>query len=102
MDTQSHFTSTGKLRKRGKEEKGSRIFLTLEKEVGDIMKAVFYATAKKKSMSMKVKARIGWLTWETSVFPTKDGQCFLPIKKSVRKDLGLKDGDEITVWLEWL
>lgn len=98
-----HFTSTGKLWKRvGVNEKGAWIFLTLEKEVGDRIKALFYATVLKKSLSMKVKARIGRLTWETSVFPTKDGQCLLPIKKNVRKELDLKEGDMVSVVLELL
>ncbi len=76
--------------------------MTLEQEVGDKMKALFYATVKKKSMSMKVRARIGWVTRETSVFPTKDGKCFLPIKAKIRKELSVKEGDTILVELELL
>lgn len=37
----------------------------------------------------------------TSLFPDKkSGACFLPLKKSVRKELGVQDGDILEVVIE--
>lgn len=43
-----------------------------------------------------VEARIGNLTFETSLFP-KDGRFLLPVKDAVRKPAGLTVGDEVVV-----
>lgn len=47
---------------------------------------------------VRVQARIGTTTWETSLFPHKREQCYLlAIKKSVRKQEGIMEGDGVTV-----
>ncbi|MEV6682081.1 DUF1905 domain-containing protein [Streptomyces erythrochromogenes] len=43
-----------------------------------------------------VAARIGGVTFETSLFP-RDGGYWLPVKNAVRTPLGLAAGDEVTV-----
>ena len=43
-----------------------------------------------------VEARIGDVTFTTSLFP-KDGGYLLPLKDAVRKPLGLDEGDEVEV-----
>ncbi|KJY20275.1 MULTISPECIES: DUF1905 domain-containing protein [unclassified Streptomyces] len=43
-----------------------------------------------------VEARIGEVTFETSLFP-RDGGYLLPVKKAVRKPLGLVAGDDVSV-----
>ncbi|MFD7783327.1 DUF1905 domain-containing protein [Streptomyces nojiriensis] len=43
-----------------------------------------------------VEARIGEVTFETSLFP-KEGGYLLPVKNAVRTPLGLTAGDEVTV-----
>jgi hypothetical protein len=43
-----------------------------------------------------VEARIGDITFETSLFP-KDGGYLLPLKDAVRKPQGISAGDEVTV-----
>ncbi|MER6443793.1 DUF1905 domain-containing protein [Streptomyces venezuelae] len=43
-----------------------------------------------------VEARIGEVTFETSLFP-RDGGYLLPVKNAVRTPLGLAEGDEVTV-----
>ena len=43
-----------------------------------------------------VAARIGEVTFETSLFP-KDGGYLLPLKDAVRKPAGITVGDEISV-----
>jgi hypothetical protein len=52
--------------------------------------------------SARVEARIGDVTWRTSVFPMKSGGYFLPVKKEVRCRAGIGAGDEVTVELELL
>ncbi|MFA7759138.1 DUF1905 domain-containing protein [Streptomyces sp. NRRL B-2790] len=43
-----------------------------------------------------VRARIGEIAFETSLFP-KDGSYLLPLKAAVRKPHGLSAGDDVTV-----
>jgi hypothetical protein len=43
-----------------------------------------------------VEARIGDITFETSLFP-KDGGYLLPLKDAVRKPQGITAGDEVSV-----
>ena len=43
-----------------------------------------------------VDARIGEISFETSLFP-KDGRYLLPLKDAVRKPHGLAAGDDVTV-----
>ncbi len=43
-----------------------------------------------------VAARIGDVTFQTSLFP-KDGGYLLPLKDAVRKPQGLSAGDDVTV-----
>ncbi|KUM92570.1 hypothetical protein AQI88_30815 [Streptomyces cellostaticus] len=43
-----------------------------------------------------VEARIGEITFTTSLFP-KDGGYLLPLKNAVRKPQGLSAGDDVTV-----
>jgi Domain of unknown function (DUF1905) len=45
-----------------------------------------------------VEARIGGVTFETSLFP-KDGGYLLPVKDAVRRPNGLTAGDGVTVEL---
>lgn len=46
--------------------------------------------------SVRVRVAIGTSTFETSLFPTKDGPYLLPVKASVRKKEGLEDGSAVT------
>lgn len=50
--------------------------------------------------SVKATVTLGGSTWQTSLFPNKDGSWFLPIKKPVRLAESLEYGDEVTVDLE--
>ena len=45
-----------------------------------------------------VDARIGELAFQTSLFP-KDGGYLLPLKDAVRKPLGVRPGDDLTIEL---
>ena len=43
-----------------------------------------------------VQARVGGVTFETSLFP-KDGRYLLPLKDAVRKPTGITADDDVTV-----
>ena len=48
--------------------------------------------------SVRVRARVGATTWDTSVFPdAASGSFALPVKKSVRTAAGVAEGDMLTV-----
>jgi hypothetical protein len=64
----------------------------------------FLATSPQQGESLRTKKRVGWgslrvqigeTVFDTSLFPTKEGLYLLPIKASVRKSEGLKDGSEV-------
>lgn len=58
-------------------------------------------TGKRRGFgSVKVTVSLGNCTWQTSLFPNKDGSWFLPIRKPVRVAEGLEYGDEVAVELE--
>jgi len=50
--------------------------------------------------SVKVTVTLGQSTWQTSLFPDKDGSWFLPVKKPVRLAENLDYDDEVEVELE--
>lgn len=52
--------------------------------------------------SVRVEARIGDVTWRTSVFPVKTGGYILPVKADVRRKAEIAAGDTVTVALELL
>lgn len=53
--------------------------------------------------SVKVAVEIGSTSWRTSIFPSKLARSFvLPVKKSVRVDEDLFDGDIVLVSMEVL
>lgn len=47
--------------------------------------------------AIKVQAKIGKTTFDTSLFPMKEGPYVLPLKKSVRYAEGLDSGDIVKV-----
>ena len=53
--------------------------------------------------SVKVQVTVGETTWNTSLFPSTEKECYiLPIKKPVRKAEGIEEGDKVKVELEVL
>lgn len=51
--------------------------------------------------TVPVEASIGDFTWESSMFPRKDRQCYdLPLNAKVRKRLALEAGNIITVTID--
>jgi uncharacterized protein DUF1905 len=82
-------------------ENGSWHFFTVPEEQSDEIRAHCLA-AMRGFKSARVEATIGDVTWRTSVFPTKSGGYFLPVKKEVRRRARIAAGDQVTIELELL
>lgn len=52
--------------------------------------------------SIKVRVTIGETSFDTSIFPTKDGPYLLPVKASVRKKEGLVDKSSVSAQCSFL
>jgi len=82
-------------------EKGSWHFFSVPEDQSDEIRAHCLASMR-GFKSARVEAKIGDVSWRTSVFPMKSGGYFLPVKKEVRCRAGVAAGDEVTVSLELL
>ena len=82
-------------------ENGSWHFFKVPAGQSDEIRAHCLA-AMRGFKSVRVEARVGDVTWRTSVFPMKGGGYLLPIKADVRRKAGIAAGDEVTVELELL
>jgi Domain of unknown function (DUF1905) len=82
-------------------------FLTIDGEAGEAIHALALMRRLENGRrrgwgSMKVSAKIGDTSWETSIFPANDVHGWLlPVKAAVRKAEGLIAGDtaEVTIRL---
>ena len=52
--------------------------------------------------SVRVEAMINDVTWQTSVFPQKNGGYILPVKAEVRRRADIAAGEEVTLRLKIL
>jgi len=82
-------------------EQASWHFLTVPEEEANEIRAEGLAN-RGGFGSVRVEARIGDVSWRTSVFPQKSGGYILPVKASVRRDAGIAAGDEVSFELELL
>lgn len=77
-------------------------FVTLPGEVSDDIR-MRAAGSRRGFGSVRVRATIGATSWATSVFPDSRSDAYiLPVKKQVRADEGLVEGDSVKVALELL
>jgi hypothetical protein len=86
---------------RGSDAAGRWYFITVPEEQSAEIKAHAFGSPRGFG-SVKVEARIGEVTWRTSVFPLNSGGYLLPVKKEVRSRANIGAGDEVTVELELL
>ena len=86
---------------KGSDAAGRWYFVTVPDEQCDEIRAQAFGSPRGFG-SVKVEARIGDVTWRTSVFPLNSGGYLLPVKKEVRSRANIGVGDEITVMLELL
>ena len=82
-------------------ENGSWHFITVPEELSDPIKAHCLAELR-GFKSARVEARIGEVSWRTSIFPIKSGGYILPVKKEVRCRAAIAAGDEVTVEIDLL
>lgn len=84
---------------KGSDAAGRWYFITVPEEQSAKIKAHAFGSPRGFG-SVKVEARIGAVTWRTSVFPLNSGGYLLPVKKEVRSKANLAAGDEVTVELD--
>jgi hypothetical protein len=82
-------------------ETGSWHFITVPEEQSDEIRA-HCLSEMRGFKSARVEARVGDVTWRTSVFPMKSGGYILPVKAEVRRKAQIAAGDEISVRLTLL
>lgn len=79
-------------------------FLTIDGPAGEALSGTALMRRLEKSIggfgSLKVTARIGDTVFRTSLFPSRNEGWLLPVKASVRKAEGLREGDAVAVVLE--
>ena len=83
------------------EAAGRWYFVTVPEEHSAEIKAHAFGSPRGFG-SVRVKARIGNVQWQTSVFPLNSGGYLLPVKAEIRRKAELAAGDEVTVDLELL
>ena len=86
---------------KGSDAAGRWSFITVPEEQSAEIKAHAFGSPRGFG-SVKVEARIGEVSWQTSVFPLNSGGYLLPVKKEVRTRADIGVGDEVTVTLELL
>jgi hypothetical protein len=72
-------------------------FVTVPPEEARSLRAIANSVTYGWGM-IPVEVRIGKTAWQTSLWP-KDDSYIVPIKSMVRAELGLLEGDEVTVHL---
>jgi hypothetical protein len=86
---------------KGSDAAGRWYFITVPEEQSDEIRAHAFGNPR-GFRSVKVEARVGDVTWRTSVFPLNSGGYLLPVKAEVRRKADLAAGDEVSVTLELL
>ena len=94
MSKDSRFVATGKIWR--VQEPGGWFFLTIDKKTAQGIR--FFSEGHTVGLGyVKVTAKIGKTSWDTTLFPTKTKEYLLAIKASVRKNENLSEGDRIRV-----
>lgn len=97
MATKKKFQISGKV-VRYTVEPASWYFVYLDDETTAAIRA-----ARTKTVGFQyvpVEASIGETTWQTTLFPTKEGPYLLALKAKVRQAEGIREGQTVTVRLE--
>ncbi len=78
-------------------------FVYASKAIADTLKKR-KAMGKEKTVGfgfVPVTARVGKTSWQTTLFPTKEGPYLIAIKADVRKKEGITEGDTVNVSIEF-
>ncbi|TDW87371.1 MULTISPECIES: DUF1905 domain-containing protein [Kribbella] len=78
---------------------GSWYFVTVPEDISDEITDL--TEGRRKGFgSVRVSVTVGGSTWQTSVFPTKNGTYMLPVKKAIRTAEDLLEGSPVETQLE--
>ncbi|NUR98773.1 MAG: DUF1905 domain-containing protein [Kribbellaceae bacterium] len=78
---------------------GSWYFVTVPEDISDEITDL--TEGRRKGFgSVRVAVTVGGSSWQTSVFPTKDGTYVLPVKKQIRRAENLAEGTPVETALE--
>ena len=78
---------------------GSWYFVTVPEDISDEITDL--TEGRRKGFgSVRVSVTVGGTTWQTSVFPTKNGTYMLPVKKAIRTAEDLLEGSPVETQLE--
>jgi len=86
---------------KGGEGSGRWYFVTVPDEESNDIRAEAFGNPRGFG-SVRVEAKIGEVSWRTSVFPLNSGGYLLPLKAEVRRKANIGAGDEVTIELELL
>lgn len=76
---------------------GAWYFVYVKKDLSQRIKDITRNKKKAGFQFVRVKATIGKTSWNTSLFPTKDGPYLIAIKAEVRHKEGIGEGDAVVV-----
>ena len=86
---------------KGGEGSGRWYFVTVPDEESNDIRAHAFGNPRGFG-SVRVEAKIGEVSWRTSVFPLNSGGYLLPLKAEVRRKANIGAGDHVTIELELL
>lgn len=72
-------------------------FVYVNKELSQKIKDAAKNKKKVGFAFVRVRVTLGKTSWQTSLFPTKDGPYLLAIKAEVRRKEGIDEGDTATI-----
>jgi hypothetical protein len=75
---------------------GAWYFVAVDKKLSEKLREM-PKTKKRGFNSIKVRAKLGKQIWDTSLFPTKEGPYLIAIKKSVRYEELIDEGDTVKI-----
>ena len=86
---------------KGGEGSGRWYFVTVPEEESNDIRAHAFGNPRGFG-SVRVEAKVGEVSWRTSVFPLNSGGYLLPLKAEVRRKANIGAGDQVTIELELL
>jgi len=75
-------------------------FAYIDKKISEKIRVAQAKKPRRGWGSVRVRATIGKTSWDTSIFPDKDGPYLLPLKAAVRKKEEILDGDTIMLTIQ--
>jgi len=76
---------------------GAWHFVYVNEKLSKQIRDFIIAQKKTRSGFIRIEAKLGKTSWNTSLFPTKDGPYLLAIKASVRHAESIDEGDAVKV-----